>query len=840
MKRSNLMETTLSLTIDSVTLVQHLKKRNPELYNDFIRVYKKVEPILNTRISQVFQNYTLHDVGHSLRIMGYMEKLLPDINQLSDLELSLLLYSALLHDIGMAASQQEITQIKEGILKYEDIEYSAILKKFEGDEIKATEDLIRRAHAFRSSEYVKQNLKDDLVIPNMPSTTYEDIVALICQSHTEDVTWIKQNLDIYGLKGQYVYNAQFCAIILRLADILDFDSQRTPPKLFDAIAPEGISKEEWAQHFSIENTDKIRCTQDNYKKIELHGRCNNHYIHRKILSYINWINEEIDNASNLTQSFSAQYKLLLHPKVYDFIKSDGYTIADMKFKVNYSQITKLLMGEELYGQKKYGLRELIQNALDACRVKKEILDQKADFGDEEYIPTIKIILDKDANEVIIKDDGIGMDINILKKYFLKLGASFYKSDDYLLKGYKYKPIGNYGIGFLACFMLSDTVKVKTKHLFDSLLYEVELNKTDEFVCIDYNTVPQGHGTEVILKYDQFIKCWEDLNDLKKFLKNNFITDNINLQYINKCDKEKELITNQLHINPSKHSIDLSKYLNDIEGQINLERDINFILDHGVEKISFDGEPFIYNGEELIAIDDDETTIDLSDYLIDDKLPVINIPIIEYGDDLDKIIDVTDDTIDGFNIYVDKFGPNYITILLTPELQGEVLMGPVDSDDEILPNLFVSDLDEFEHDVSAGTLISTESKHIFRLHDRNLLLQFFPDPKNRYYSSETTQFFIRDIFVKDLSLEVPYQLKNLFIAASKINIISDQVIANVTRNDLNQDVLKDIVQATYQAICFYLYENFTDHIAKETIMGYIKKYHGSENKFLKEEYNRILQ
>ncbi|MEC2350342.1 hypothetical protein, partial [Bacillus toyonensis] len=80
------METTLSLTIDSVTLVQHLKKRNPELYNDFIRVYKKVEPILNTRISQVFQNYTLHNVGHSLRIMGYMEQLLPDINQLSDLE----------------------------------------------------------------------------------------------------------------------------------------------------------------------------------------------------------------------------------------------------------------------------------------------------------------------------------------------------------------------------------------------------------------------------------------------------------------------------------------------------------------------------------------------------------------------------------------------------------------------------------------------------------------------------------------------------------------------------------------------------------------------------------
>lgn len=833
------METNLSLSIDSVTLIQHLKNRNIELYNDFIRVYKDVEPILNTRISQVFQNYTLHDVGHSVRIMGYMEKLLPNISQLSDLEISLLIYSALLHDIGMGASKLEINQIKEGTLKYEGIEYSAILKKFEGDEIKATEDLIRRVHATRSSEYIKQHLKDNLIIPNMPNTTFEDVVALICQSHTEDITWIKQNLTTYGLKGQYVYNAQFCAVMLRLADILDFDSQRTPPKLFDTIAPEGISKEEWAQHFSIENTEKIRCTQDNYKKIELHGRCNNHYIHRKILSYINWINEEIENASTLTHSFSDQYKLLLHPKVNDFIKSEGYTIADMKFKVNYSQITKLLMGEELYGEKIYGLRELIQNALDACRVKKEILDQKADFEDEEYIPTIKIILDKDANEVIIKDDGIGMDINILKKYFLKLGASFYKSDDYLLKGYKYKPIGNYGIGFLACFMLSDTVKVRTKHLFDSQLYEVELNKLDEFVCIDYCTSPQSQGTEVILKYDQFMQCWEDLDTLKDFLEDYFITDNINLLYIDKSKREKKPILNPLYSNPSKHSIDLSKYLNGITGQINLGRDINFILDDGLENISFDGDLFIYNEEELISVDETTVAIDLYNYLNSDTLSVINIPLIEYGDELEKIIDVTDDVEVGIDIYTEKFSTNYLTVLLTPELRDKALKGFVGPDDEILPNLYVSHLDVLEHDSSASTIVSFESKYIFRLHDYNLLLQFYQENPTRY-TQEKTQLFIRDIFVKHLFLGIPYQLKNLSIASSKINIVSDDVIANVNRNDLNQDILENVMRATYQAICFYLYESFTDHIAKETILGFTKKYHGIKNEFLKEHYHRLLR
>ncbi|WP_180230804.1 HD domain-containing protein [Bacillus anthracis] len=833
------MNTNLALSIDSVTLVQHLKDRNAQLYNDFIKVYKKVEPILNTRISQVFQNYTLHNVEHSLRIMGYMEKLLPDITQLSDLELSLLIYSALLHDIGMAASRQEINQIKDGTLKYNEIEYSAILKKFEGNELRATEDLIRRVHAFRSSEYVKQNLKDDLIIPNMPSTTFEDIVALICQSHTEDTTWITSNLNVYGMKGPYVYNAQFCAVILRLADILDFDSQRTPPKLFDVIAPEGISNEEWTQHFSIENSDKIKCTQDNYKKIELHGRCNNHYIHRKILSYIGWINEEIENASSLTQDFPAQYKLLFHPKVYDFIKSDGYTIADMKFNVNYNQITKMLMGEELYGEKKHGLRELIQNALDACKVKKEILDQKASFEDEEYIPTIKIILDKEANEVIIKDDGIGMDIGILKKYFLKLGASFYKSDDYLLKGYSYKPIGNYGIGFLACFMLSDTVTVKTNHLFSSHLYTVELNKTDEFVCIDDSRSTQHQGTEVILKYDQFIQCWEDLDDLKNFLKNHFLTDNINLQYINKFEKEKIQISNPLYSTPSKQSIDLSNYLNGITGQINLDRDINHLLNEGFEKISFYGDPFIYTKNELQEVDNLDTVINISDYLFDDKLSIINVPIIEYGDDLEKFIDFTESTTEGLEEYINRFGPYTLTILLTPELEGKLVEGAREPKDQILPGLKVSDLEDFDHDSSASTLVSHDTISIFRLHDYNTLLQFIPGISNRYYK-EDTQFFIRDIFVKKVDLTLPNRLYNLFITPSKINIISDQVVANVTRNDLNQDILEDIMKAIYQAICFYLFEHLNDDLAKETIMGFIKKYHGTENIFLKEKYNTILR
>ncbi|MFC0472838.1 HD domain-containing protein [Halalkalibacter kiskunsagensis] len=325
-----------NISLEEVKIIKKIKEKNEGIYHSFMTVYNLVEPLLNTRISQVFPFYTMHDVNHSLRIMRYMGELLPDLEELNEFELLLLAYSALLHDIGMAASEEEVNQIKKGVLEYNDFKYESILKKFNGNHIHAIQDYVRRVHGIRSADYVRNSLKDYLRLPDLTSISFEDQVSLICQSHTEDINWIKGKLKKDGRKGQYTFNAQFCAIILRLADILDFDSQRTPPILLQSVSPEGISKEEWIQHFSIENSDKVQKNDRGFRLIELHGRCDNPNIHRKILSYIDWINIELNNANDLTQDFQDKYRLLLLPKVYNFIESEGYTIADMKFKVNYN------------------------------------------------------------------------------------------------------------------------------------------------------------------------------------------------------------------------------------------------------------------------------------------------------------------------------------------------------------------------------------------------------------------------------------------------------------------------------------------------------------------------
>ncbi|MCJ7983215.1 hypothetical protein MUB16_01550 [Priestia sp. OVL9] len=107
---------------------------------------------------------------------------------------------------------------------------------------------------------------------------------------------------------------------------------------------------------------------------------------------------------------------------------------------------------------------------------------------------------------------------------MNLGSSYYSSDDFLLKGYNYTPIGNYGIGFLSCFMLSEKVMVKTKHYSSNVNYEIELVKGDEYVCIkeQKESRPKSIGTEVILNYEEFMNVWNNsIEELTIFIKDTF-------------------------------------------------------------------------------------------------------------------------------------------------------------------------------------------------------------------------------------------------------------------------------------------------------------------------------
>jgi len=114
----------------------------------------------------------------------------------------------------------------------------------------------------------------------------------------------------------------------------------------------------------------------------------------------------------------------------------------------------------LYSDQEIFLRELISNAIDATSKLNTLAargEMKAEIGDT----LIEIILDKKKKTLTVRDKGIGMTEEEVKKYLNQVAFSSakefldkYKEDNNL--------IGHFGLGFYSAFMVADKVEVVTK------------------------------------------------------------------------------------------------------------------------------------------------------------------------------------------------------------------------------------------------------------------------------------------------------------------------------------------------------------------------------------------
>ncbi len=201
--------------------------------------------------------------------------------------------------------------------------------------------------------------------------------------------------------------------------------------------------------------------------------------------------------------FEERYWILIQPQIDNQIQPKGFEVSNLQIHINYHAIMKLLTGESVYGEKRYGLRELIQNSLDACRLMEEEAKQMERYKYVSYIPNIQVILDYKIGKMIVLDNGTGMNNEILEKYFLNIGQSYYKSNEFLYQGKNYKPIGTFGIGFLACFMLSDNVIVETKYYMDKEGFSLELEADSEFLCKKmYSNLIGDSGTSSYIRFNK--------------------------------------------------------------------------------------------------------------------------------------------------------------------------------------------------------------------------------------------------------------------------------------------------------------------------------------------------
>lgn len=210
------------------------------------------------------------------------------------------------------------------------------------------------------------------------------------------------------------------------------------------------------------------------------------------------------------------------------------TLDNYNFEAYIPTLLPLLTGDNIYPSKVVFVRELIQNSIDAIAVR-EAKDE------EKFAKRIMIEIADDENKkryFKIADNGTGMDRYKIERYFTSIGRSFYSGEEYQDLNISYKPISNFGIGFLSSFMVCQEIDVKTKYFLDnSEGLKLHIPNYDGCFFIELDN-EANVGTEIKLYLDCDLNNQNMVDYIKKSMLD--IKYNILIKYLNDGNCETKL------------------------------------------------------------------------------------------------------------------------------------------------------------------------------------------------------------------------------------------------------------------------------------------------------------
>ncbi|WFR58804.1 ATP-binding protein [Anaerocolumna sp. AGMB13025] len=501
------------------------------------------------------REYTLHDDDHIFGMLYLAGKLIPKdtLEKLSTADIMMIILSIFLHDIGMSPEGELIRAWKNQLLENEMVPYKndiAAFQRFRSGFVRELQEI----ESFQKNEqYAKAQLLEDQIITNYIRNTHADrarkliakdwagkikykdadltsTLAEICFSHNENHLALL-DMETIKLCGEDTFLCvPFIAVILRLTDIMDFDSKRTPNILFSHLTiKNAVSLSEWVKHLSVSGWTFQRDT------VTFSAQCSHPAIEASIKDFCNQIDDELKNSTFVLANLASEicdievYKIKL--PAYVNRKKIGakrdietnlpiYSYRDTKFTLNKRQVVDLLMGTKLYGKPEVALRELLQNSIDACQLRRSLSERWKD----NYIPRISVSMKTidGVDYLIVEDNGIGMNQHIVDSYYTNIGQSYYTSTEFydLMSetSKTFKPISRFGIGILACFMVCDNMEVETRKILGSYQTDEALSISIEgydSLFIIKNGMRNEPGTQTTLRLRD-VHPWQRM-DKKEFI-----------------------------------------------------------------------------------------------------------------------------------------------------------------------------------------------------------------------------------------------------------------------------------------------------------------------------------
>ena len=198
-------------------------------------------------------------------------------------------------------------------------------------------------------------------------------------------------------------------------------------------------------------------------------------------------------------------------------------MSKKQFKAESKKLLDLMINS-IYTNKEIFLRELISNANDAIdKLYYESLTNKSLKVNKKDLK-IKISIDKTKRILSISDNGIGMTKDELSENLgtiAKSGSLAFK--EALEKKDRVNIIGQFGVGFYSCFMVSDLVTVESKKVGCDDSYSWTSKGTDGYEIKPCNM--DNNGTKIILhikentddeNYDEYLEEFKIQSLIKKY------------------------------------------------------------------------------------------------------------------------------------------------------------------------------------------------------------------------------------------------------------------------------------------------------------------------------------
>lgn len=534
-----------------------LAERKNELYGKLMRSVTTIKPLLERNSTPFFPEYTKHGIDHVEMVITTATNLIGSNCRglITAEDATVLILSCLLHDAAMHLTEDGFLNLINSessfrpIKGFSDVEWNILWENFL---IEASRYDQRQLHGLFGDtepvhrpkdnpqnwtrkdrlligEFIRKNhgrLAHEIAVYGIPGPgphlleldtdleELKDLSGIVARSHSLPVRaclpYLKAHYDLRDYKNVH---AVFLMVLLRVSDYLQIDAERAPEeylKIQRLRSP--ISKKEWDAHNSIKN---IHHNHEDPEAIYIHALPEKAETFLKVKEWLCGIQEEIDWSWAVLGEIYGRYDLKALSIVLRRVRSNlddinafadsvNYVPARAQFSTASADLLKLLIGP-LYGNKpEVGVRELLQNSIDAVLERNEVFKKspglRKEFEEIDADVIVNVCKDSDGTSWIsIKDYGIGMTVDTVTNYFLKAGASFRKSDEWRANfedsNHKSKVhrSGRFGVGALAAFLLGDEIEVITKNIFASpdkgILFKSTVDT--EIINMEYGSAEVG-------------------------------------------------------------------------------------------------------------------------------------------------------------------------------------------------------------------------------------------------------------------------------------------------------------------------------------------------------------